>query len=127
MNTLELAKEFISDRGFRLLDESDDHVSFKYQMQTFYLWSDETEKNFFIVTLPNFADVTDNNIAHVKELCDNINTNMRQVKLYINNNMILANAELYYLAQEDFNLQMQTALRNLITAKVTYSKMNDDF
>jgi hypothetical protein len=49
---------------------------------------------------------------------------MKQVKLYILNDVILAAAELYFMEQEDFNFQMKIALQHLVSAKVMYGKLD---
>ena len=124
MKSIEFAKEYVSKQGFKLLDDSDEHIAFRYQMNVIHLWGNEEEENFFFMTLPNFTDVTPENMSHVKELCHKINMQMKQVKLYILNDVILAAAELYFMEQEDFYFQMKIALQHLVSAKVMYGKLD---
>jgi hypothetical protein len=70
--------------------------------------------------------VTKENISLVKERCNRINREIRQVKLYINDNRIIANSEIYYKTKEDFFYQIDIALKNLIKAKVAYAKLLED-
>ena len=125
MKSIELAKKFISNQGFKLLDDNEDHIAFRYQMNAIHFWGNQSEDNFFFMTLANFADVKDENVQHVKELCHEINTQMKQVKLYVLNNVILATTELYFMEEEDFNFQMKIALEHLVSAKVMYNKMDE--
>lgn len=125
MNTFELAKELLISQRYQILEEENTkgHISFRYQMNTIHFWSNSEDEKFFFMTLPNFADVTDENIVQVKENCHEINKEAKLVKMYILNDVILAAAEVYYLKEEDFKFQMQNALRHLITAKVMYKKL----
>ena len=67
MNSYDLAKTFIAERGYRILeDEADDrHIAFRFQMNTIHLYCNPDDDNFIMITLPNFTNVTDDNIAQV--------------------------------------------------------------
>jgi len=127
MSTFELAKEFIASQRYQLLDEdsSDGHISFRFQMNTIHFWGNSDDEHFIFMTLPNFAEVTEENIAQVKENCHQVNKEIKLVKLYVLNNIVLAAAEVYYLAKEDFNCQMLNALKHLVAAKVMYKKLDE--
>ncbi len=126
MTTFELAKAFIASQRYQILDEdsSDGHIAFRFQMNTIHFWAnDDDDEHFFFVTLPNFTDVTEDNIAQVKENCHKINKEAKMVKLFILGDVILMSAEVYYLAAEDFAFQMKNALNHLVAAKVMYRKL----
>ena len=125
MDTFDLAKEFISNKRYRIMDEDKEsgHIAFRYQMNTIHFWANSENTNFFIMTLPNFADVTKGNISQVKEICHQVNKDAKLIKLYLLNDVILASAEVYYLAKDDFDFQMNNALRHLVAGKVMYKKI----
>lgn len=125
MNTFDYAKEFISSKRYQILDEdmSSGHIAFRYQMNTIHFWANSEDIDFFIMTLPNFADVTEENLSQVKEICHQVNKDAKLIKLYLLNDVILASAEVYYLAKDDFDLQMKNALRHLVAGKVMYKKI----
>ena len=127
MSTFELAKDFIASQRYQILDEdsSDGHIAFRFQMNTIHLWGTSEDEHFFFMTLPNFTDVTEDNITRVKENCHQINKEAKLVKLYILNDVILAAAEVYYLAEEDFKFQILNALKHLVAAKVMYKKLEE--
>ena len=70
-------------------------------------------------------DVNEYNIEQVKENCHQVNKDAKLVKLYILDEVIIASAEIYYLAEEDFNFQMNNALKQLIAAKTMYKKLDN--
>lgn len=127
MSTFELAKDFITSQQYSILDEdaSCGHIAFRFQMNTMHIWAKSDDEHFFFVTLPNFTDITKDNIAQVKENCHQINREAKLVKLYVLNDVILAAVEAYYLAEEDFKFQMMTALKHLVAAKVMYKKLEE--
>ena len=124
MSTLELAKEYITSQRYQILDEdsSDLHIAFRYQMNTVHFWGDLEDEHFFFISLPNFTDVTEKNMAQVKENCNQINQEIKLVKLYVLNDLIVAAAEAFYLDENDFKFQMRNALKHLVAAKVIFQK-----
>ena len=123
MRSAELAKQYVTNQGYKILEEEEGHLSFRYQMNVIHFFGNEDEDNFFFMTLANFTDVTDENIAEVKEMCHYINMQARLVKLYVLNDIILATTEIYYMAEEDFKYQMANALSHLVAVKVMYDKL----
>lgn len=77
------------------------------------------------MTLPNFTNVTKDNIERVKENCHRVNLEAKLVKLYILNDVIVAAAEVYYLAEDDFRFQMLNSLRHLVAAKAMYGRLEE--
>lgn len=125
MDTFDLAKEYISSKRYQIMndDRSSGHIAFRYQMNTIHFWANSEDTDFFIMTLSNFADVTKDNVSQVKEICHQVNKDAKLIKLYLLNDVILASAEVYYLAKDDFEFQMQNALRHLVAGKVMYKKI----
>lgn len=127
MSTFELAKKFIANQRYQVLDEnsSDNHIAFRFQMNTIHFLGNSEDEHFFFMTLLNFTDVTEEDIAQVKENCHQINKEAKLVKFYVLNDVILAAAEVYYLAEDDFNFQKLNALKHLVAAKVMYKKLDE--
>lgn len=125
MDTYDIAKEFISRMRYQVMDDdrSSGHIAFRYQMNTIHFWANSEDTDFFIMTLPNFAEVTEENVSQVKEICHQVNKDAKFIKLYLLNDVLLASAEVYYLAKNDFEFQMKNALRHLIAGKVMYKKI----
>lgn len=127
MNTFELAKEFIASQRYQVLEEdgNDCHIAFRFQLNTIHFWGNPDDEHFFFMSLPNFAEVTQDNIALVKERCHDVNREVKMVKLYTINDVVLAAAEVYYLTEEDFRFQIKNALGHLVAAKVIYNKLDE--
>ena len=54
-----------------------------------------------------------------------ISEDAKNIKSYVLNDVILAAAEVYYLAEDDFKFQMLNALKHLVAAKVMYKKLDE--
>lgn len=127
MCTFEFAKAFIAKQQYRILEEDlqNLHIAFRYQMNTIHFWGNLDDEHFFLMVLPGFTDVTEENMWQVKEKCHRINKEAKLVKLYVLNDTVLFSVEAYYLAEDDFRFQMTNALKHLVAAKVMYKKSDE--
>lgn len=125
MDTFELAKEYLTSKQYKILDEDrkEGHIAFRYQMNTIHFIGNADDNNFFYLSLPGVNDVTEDNLPQVKELCHKINRETKLVKLYVLDDVLVVATEIYYLAKEDFVFQMTNALKHLIAAKIKYYKL----
>ena len=55
--------------------------------------------------------------------CHKLNEQMKQVKFYTVNDVVIAASEFYYLAEDDLSFQINQAMNSLIAAKVNYKKI----
>lgn len=124
MNTFELAKDFVASRRYEVLgeDSSDGHLAFRYQMNTIHFWGKYEDEHFFFLTLPNFDEVTEANLAQIEAKCYQITKEIKIAKMYVLGDVVLAAVETCYMSAEDFGFQMQNALRHLVAAKIMYIK-----
>lgn len=123
MDTYQLIKDCIAVHKYQIVEEEGSCIVFRYQMNLMQIWAKENNDHFISIVLPNFAEVTDDNLSDVIMKCHKLNADVKQVKLYTYNNMILAAAEIYYQNEDDIDFQMQIALKNLILAKVQYYRL----
>lgn len=127
MDTFELAQKYFADHNYRIIEieTANQVITLRFQMNTIHFWCSPNDSHFFCLALPNFTDVNEYNIEQVKEKCHKVNRDAKQVKLYVLDEVIIASVEVYYLAEEDFNFQMNNALKQLIAAKTMYKKLDN--
>ena len=127
MNTYDLAKEFLEQKRYQIVEEDVDsgHIAFRYQMNTIHVWVNYEDENYFMMVLMGFADVDNDNIEEVHAKCLQISRDVKLVKMYTLQNVILASAELFYLDKADFNFQVENALKYMIKAKVMYKQLDE--
>ena len=120
MKSIDFARQFIANKGFAIKDENEDCLMFDYQMNPVQLWWDTDEDDYLMITMPVYSGIDDDQQESAKQLCTKLNTQIRQVKLYVVCSVIVAGVEIYFMGEEDFNFQMEKALENLISAKVKF-------
>ncbi len=124
MKTLELAKDFIASKRYKIIEESNDslHIAFRYQLNNIYFQADGADENFFYLTLPDLEDVTEENFEQIQKRCNHLNSRCKMVKFYIHNGIIMASAEMFYHTKKEFMFQIKNALDQLVAAKIVYMK-----
>ena len=120
----ELIKKIIEDSKYKVVEDDGEHFIIRYQLNTIHICPNAEDDCFVSVLLPNFADVTEENIGEVIMCCHKLNEQMKQVKFYTINDVIIAASEFYYMGEEDLAFQIKLALSSVIAGKVNYRKMN---
>ena len=126
MKSFELAKEYLQSKQYKIFDEdgSQGYLLFGYQLNKLQFFGDDSDDNYYSISLVMFDDVTEENRQYIIEKCHCVNKDAKQVKMYIIDNVLIVAAEVYYLSEEDFKFQMKIALNNLVAAKVRYNKLD---
>lgn len=120
----ELLKKVVEDGKYKVLEDDGEHIIIRYQLNSIHLCPSSDGDRFVSILLPNFAEVTDDNYADVVTLCHKLNEQMKQVKLYTFNEVIIAAAEFYYQGKKDLAYQVKIGISSVIAAKVSYYKQN---
>jgi len=120
----ELLRKVVEDGNYKVLEDDGEHIIIRYQLNSIHLCPSSDDDRFVSILLPNFAEVTEDNYADVVTQCHKLNEQMKQVKLYTVNDVIIAAAEFYYQGKKDLAYQVQIGLSSVIAAKVSYNKQN---
>ena len=120
----ELLRKVVEDGNYKVLEDDGEHIIIRYQLNSIHLCPSSDDDRFVSILLPNFAEVTEDNYADVVTQCHKLNEQMKQVKLYTVNDVIIAAAEFYYQGKKDLAYQVKIGLSSVIAAKVSYNKQN---
>lgn len=120
----ELLRKVVEDGNYKVLEDDGEHIIIRYQLNSIHLCPSSDDDRFVSILLPNFAEVTEDNYADVVTQCHKLNEQMKQVKLYTVNDVIIAAAEFYYQGKKDLAYQVKIGLCSVIAAKVSYNKQN---
>ena len=120
----ELLRKVVEDGNYKVLEDDGEHIIIRYQLNSIHLCPSSDDDRFVSILLPNFAEVTEDNFADVVTQCHKLNEQMKQVKLYTVNDVIIAAAEFYYQGKKDLAYQVKIGLSSVIAAKVSYNKQN---
>lgn len=119
----ELIKKIISEQKYKLVEDDGESFVIRYQMNAIRICPNSEDDTFVSVVLSNFAVVTEENFAEIVMRCHKLNEQMKQVKFYTVNDVVIAAFEFYYLEGGDLSFQIRQALDGLIAAKVNYKKL----
>jgi len=120
----DLLKKVVGDAKYKVLEDDGEQIIIRYQLNSIHLCPSSDDDRFVSILLPNFAKVSEENYADVVMRCHKLNEQMKQVKLYTINDVIIAAAEFYYQEKKDLAYQVKIGLSSVIAAKVSYHKQN---
>ena len=120
----ELLRKVVEDGNYKVLEDDGEHIIIRYQLNSIHLCPSSDDDRFVSILLPNFAEISEDNYADVVMRCHKLNEQMKQVKLYTVNDVIIAAAEYYYQGKKYLAYQVKIGLSSVIAAKVSYNKQN---
>jgi hypothetical protein len=124
METFELLKQIIKDFRYKVLEETDMHVLFRYQLNSIYMWTNADDEHFVMIGIFDFAEVNKDNRDSIIKLCHDLTCKSRQVKFYVTDNDVIAvTAEIYFLEEQDLIFQIEKALKNVVMGKSRFNKL----
>lgn len=124
MNNHEMIKKIVADNKFKVIEDDGEHIIIRYQLNVIHICPSTEDDHFVSVVLSNFTDVTEDNFSEVVMRCHKLNLQMKQVKLYTIEDVIVAAAEFYFMDERDLEFQIRQALDSVIAAKVNYRKLD---
>ena len=122
-NNYEAIKKVLEDGKYKIQEEDGEQITIRYQLKSIHIFPSSDDDQFVSVLLPNFADVTEESYIDVVMRCHKLNEQMKQVKLYTINDVLIASAEFYYMEENDLAYQLKIALNSVVAAKVNYRKL----
>ena len=123
-NNYEAIKKVLEEGKYKIQEEYGEQITIRYQLNSIHIFPSSDDDQFVSVLLPNFADVTEESYNDVVMRCHKLNEQMKQVKLYTLNGVLIASAEFYYMEENDLAYQLEIALNSVVAAKVNYKKLD---
>lgn len=120
MKTKETIKQILEKWGFPVLQETDNSLVYRYQMNFIQTNITQGEEGAGVaVTLSGIFKANDEKEMNIAlRTCNFLNCNLMQVKLYIDadSDLIIA-AEFFHDEDEDMEYQLTMALKTTVSAK----------
>lgn len=123
-NNYEAIKKVLEEGKYKIQEENGEQITIRYQLNSIHIFPSSDDDQFVSVLLPNFADVTEESYIDAVMRCHKLNEQMKQVKLYTLNGVLIASAEFYYMEENDLAYQLEIALNSVVAAKVNYKKLD---
>ena len=117
-NNYEAIKKVLEEGKYKIQEENGEQITIRYQLNSIHIFPSSDDDQFVSVLLPNFADVTEESYIDAVMRCHKLNEQMKQVKLYTLNGVLIASAEFYYMEENDLAYQLEIALNSVVAAKV---------
>lgn len=119
MMSKEIVKQTLDKWKFPVLQEGDNAIVIRYQMNYVQIGSLQDDSHAIAVTLTGIFTADDEREARLAlKACNELNYRMMQVKLYLDedNDLVLA-SEFFYKEDEDVEYLLNFALQAVVTAK----------
>lgn len=119
MTSKEIVKEILEKWRFPVLQDSENAMVIRYQMNYVQIGSLQEDSHAIAVTLTGLFTADDEREQRLSlKACNELNFRMMQVKLYLDedNDLVIA-SEFFYKNDEDVEYLLNFALQAVVTAK----------
>ena len=119
MTSKEIVKQTLEKWKFPVLQEGENAIVIRYQMNYVQIGSLQDDSHAIAVTLTGIFTADDEREVRLAlKACNELNYRMMQVKLYLDedNDLVLA-SEFFYKEDEDVEYLLNFALQAVVTAK----------
>jgi hypothetical protein len=119
MTSKEIVKQTLEKWKFPVLQETENAIVIRYQMNYVQIGSLQEDTQAIAVTLTGIFTADDEREKRLAlKACNELNYRMMQVKLYLDedNDLVIA-SEFFYKNDEDVELLLNYALQAVVTAK----------
>lgn len=119
MTSKEIVKQTLEKWRFPILQEAENAIVIRYQMNYVQIGSLQEDTHAIAVTLTGIFTADDEREARLAlKACNELNYRMMQVKLYLDedNDLVIA-SEFFYKNDEDVEVLLNYALQAVVTAK----------
>lgn len=119
MTSKEIVKQTLEKWNFPVLQEGENAIVIRYQMNYVQIGSLQEDSHAIAVTLTGVFTADDEREARLSlKECNELNYRMMQVKLYLDedNDLVIA-SEFFYKDDEDVEFLLNLALQAVVTAK----------
>lgn len=119
MTSKEIVKQTLEKWRFPILQEAENAIVIRYQMNYVQIGSLQEDTHAIAVTLTGIFTADDEREARLAmKACNELNYRMMQVKLYLDedNDLVIA-SEFFYKNDEDVEFLLNYALQAVVTAK----------
>ncbi len=124
MTSKEIVKQTLEKLKFPVLQEDENSIAIRYQMNYVLIGSLQEDSHAIAVTLAGFFSADDEWEARLAmKACNELNYRLMQVKLYLDEDSDLVIAsEFFYKDDEDVEYLLNLALQAVVTTKIRFIK-----
>lgn len=125
MTIKELIKQALGKWHFPILQEADNGLTIRYQMNYVSIGSLSEDNTGIAVSISGLFKVENDKEMHLAlKACNELNFRMMQVKLYIDNDDdLVIGSEFFYRTEEDVEYLLSLALQSVVTAKKKFTQL----
>ncbi len=118
MTSKELVRQALEKWKFPVLQETDNAIVIRYQMNYVQIGSLQEDSHSIAVTLTGVFSADDREMQLGLKTCNDLNFRMMQVKLYIDddNDLVIA-SEFFYKTDDDVEFLLNFSLQAIVAAK----------
>lgn len=124
MTSKEIVKQTLAKWRFPVLQEEENSIVFRYQMNYVQIGSLQEDSHAMAVTLTGFFSADNEHEALLAlKTCNELNCRMMQAKLYLDeDNDLVVSSEFFFQDEDDAEFLLSLALQSVVSGKKRFQR-----
>ena len=128
MTKKEMIVKVLDEMGFKLREDEDGDLMFRYQMKNIYTVIGDESEQYLVLVMPQFCELEDGEEHVALAVCNKMTRELKLAKVYVDHTFknVSASCEFYYTDENSLKTNIENGLNVLGIVRTFYRTIRNE-
>lgn len=128
MTKKEMIVKVLDEMGFKLHEDEDGDLMFRYQMKNIYTVIGDESEQYLVLVMPQFCELEDGEEHVALAVCNKMTRELKLAKVYVDQTFknVSASCEFYYTDENSLKTNIENGLNVLGLVRTFYRTIRNE-
>lgn len=128
MTKKEMIVKVLDEMGFKLHEDEDGDLMFRYQMKNIYTVIGDESEQYLVLVMPQFCELEDGEEHVALAVCNKMTRELKLAKVYVDQTFknVSASCEFYYTDENSLKTNIENGLNVLGIVRTFYRTIRNE-
>lgn len=128
MTKKEMIVKVLDEMGFKLHEDEDGDLMFRYQMKNIYTVIGDESEQYLVLVMPQFCELEDGEEHVALAVCNKMTRELKLAKVYVDHTLknVSASCEFYYTDENSLKTNIENGLNVLGIVRTFYRTIRNE-
>lgn len=128
MTKKEMIVKVLDELGFKLHEDEDGDLMFRYQMKNIYTVIGDESEQYLVLVMPQFCELEDGEEHVALAVCNKMTRELKLAKVYVDHTFknVSASCEFYYTDENSLKTNIENGLNVLGIVRTFYRTIRNE-
>jgi len=128
MTKKEMIVKVLDEMGFKLHEDEDGDLMFRYQMKNIYTVIGDESEQYLVLVMPQFCELEDGEEHVALAVCNKMTRELKLAKVYVDHTFknVSASCEFYYTDENSLKTNIENGLNVLGIVRTFYRTIRNE-